>query len=665
VSVKTLNTKRLVTEVSADHCGDGCKRGCVLTVPDDQAFLSNCEVVFQPYGKRVVIQRNSTILDAAQTAAVDLRSTCGGRGECGKCRVIVEEGSVIASQFHDERFLSPEERSRGYHIACKSRIVGNLVVNVPLETRLEHQRILSEAMIPKVQVSPKVIKIFFNSDVLVGKRSIFQALSETLKEKFPSIEMIQDYTVKGFTDLTDISKGLTATVIREDDQLGIVDVESGDTSWRVYGLAVDIGTTKVVVYLINLDDGTIVDVASEYNAQLLYGEDLISRIDYVASTKDGSKMMQKAVVETINNLVIRIADAAHIQISDVLDICIAGNTVMTYLLANLDPKPLNYSRTVVSREPISVKASEFGVRANKRAEIFCMPSVSRWLGGDTVANVLAAGLYESDKISVLIDMGTNGEIVIGSRGWLFSTSCASGPAFEGYEIRFGMRSVDGAIEKVNIDRKSLKAKCVVIGGPEIKPRGICGSGIIDLTAEMFETGILDSRGQIQLRDTPLVRAGFDGMEYVVVPSSETDLEKDITITQKDIDKFLDSKAATCAAISVLMRKVGITISEVDMLYLSGAFGKYIDTDKAVTIGVFPELTKAKIVKLGNGSIAGAYMGLLSLQGRKKAIEIAKNMTYWDLIDDPLFTDEYYAALLLPGKPELFPTVTKRIFSEKR
>lgn len=594
-----------------------------------------------------------------------MRSTCGGRGECGKCRVIVEEGSVRASQFHNERFLSPEERSGGYHIACKSKILGNLVVNVPLETRLEHQRILSEALIPKVQVSPKVIKIFLNSDVLIGKGSIFQVLSETLKEKFPSVERIQDYTFKGSTDLSGISKGLTATAVREDDELRIVDVESGDTSWRMYGLAVDIGTTKVVAYLVNLDDGAIVDVASEYNAQLLYGEDLISRIDYAVSTKDGSKIMQKAIVGTINDLVGRIAGAAHIQTSDILDICIAGNTAMIYLLANLDPKPLNYSRTVVSREPLSVKASEFGIRANKGAEIFCMPSVSRWLGGDTVANVVAAGLHESDKISVLIDMGTNGEIVIGSTGWLFSTSCASGPAFEGYEIRFGMRSVDGAIEKVKIDAKSLKAEYVVIGGPEIKPRGICGSGIIDLTAEMFEAGILDSRGQIQRRDSPLVRMGFDGMEYVVVPANETDLKKDITITQKDIDKFLDSKAATCAAISVLMRKVGLTISEVDMLYLSGAFGKYIDTENAVTIGVFPEFPKAKIVKLGNGSIAGAYLGLLSVQERKKAIEIAKNMTYWDLVDDPLFTDEYYAALLLPGKPELFPTVTKRIFSKKR
>jgi uncharacterized 2Fe-2S/4Fe-4S cluster protein (DUF4445 family) len=272
---------------------------------------------------------------------------------------------------------------------------------------------------------------------------------------------------------------------------------------------------------------------------------------------------------------------------------------------------------------------------------------------------LAAGLLESEKISMLVDMGTNGEIVVGSKGWLFSTSCASGPAFEGYEIRFGMRSVEGAIEKVTIDPISLKAECSLVGGPEKRARGICGSGIIDLAAEMFTTGILNSRGQIQEMNSPLVKRGSDGMEYVIVPADETDLQKDITITQRDLDKFLDSKAATCAAISVLMRKVGLTTSDVEVLYLSGAFGHYIDAKKAVTIGVFPEFPRANIVRLGNGSIAGAYLGLLSLRQRARAVEIAKTMTYWDLVDDPLFTDEYYEALMLPGKLELFPSATKK------
>jgi uncharacterized 2Fe-2S/4Fe-4S cluster protein (DUF4445 family) len=664
VSVKALNNKRLVTEVSADHCGDGCKRGCVLTVPDDQAFLGNCEVVFQPYGKRVIIQRNSTILDAAQTAAVDLRSTCGGRGECGKCRVIVEEGSVIASQFHDERFLSPEERSRGYHIACKSRIIGNLVVNVPLETRLENQRILSEAVIPRIEMLPRVMKKFLEPTTLVKKGPLESSLLAVFGTKITSIQKSIDSLRIRPIDTLDMSQGLTATGVRKGDYLEIVNFEKGDTSRSIYGVALDIGTTKVVAYLVHLKDGSILDVASDYNAQLLYGEDLISRIDFVTSKENGQDLLQKAIVDTINRLIEKTASRSNVRTSDILDICVAGNTVMGYLLVRSDPKPLNYSRTVVSRVPLISKAEEIGIKANRDAELFCMPNVSRWLGGDTVANILAAGLFESPEISVLIDMGTNGEIVIGKSGWLFSTSCASGPAFEGYEIRFGMRSVDGAIEKATIDVDTLRAEYTLIGEPSVRPRGICGSGIIDLASEMFRVGILDSRGQIQRRDSPHLREGFDGMEYVVVPSNETDLGKDITISQKDLEKFLDSKAATCAAISVLMRKAGLTISEVQVLYLSGAFGQYIDTQKAVTVGVFPEFPNAKIVRLGNGSIAGAYLALLSVEARKKATEIAKNMSYWDLVDDPLFTDEYYAALSLPGKPELFPTVLERLAAKR-
>jgi uncharacterized 2Fe-2S/4Fe-4S cluster protein (DUF4445 family) len=615
--------------------------------------------VFEPYGKRVLVHRYSTILDAAQAAGLDLRSTCGGKGECGKCRVIIEKGAIKPSQFHDEMFLTSQEQLQGYHIACQTEILGDLLVDVPLESRLENQRILSEAVIPKIELHPRVIKTLLNPELFGERTKEPLNIVEAFKKKIPDAVQVIDSTDRTKKDLLDLHGGVTVTAIREDDVIRIVQVEPGDVPEGAYGVAADVGTTKVVTYLVKLGDGSIIDVASDYNAQLPYGEDLISRIDYAVSKNDGLKVLQKAVVNTINGLVKLLTDRNQINPSSVLDFCVAGNTVMTYLLTGLDPKPLNYSRTVVSRTPISVQAEEFDLMAGKDASVYCMPSVSRWLGGDTVANVLAAGLLESEKISILVDMGTNGEIVVGSRGWLFSTSCASGPAFEGYEIRFGMRSVEGAIEKVKIDPVSLKAEYSLIGGPEKKPRGICGSGIIDLAAEMFTTGILSSQGKIQDIDCPLVRSGSYGMEYVVVPAHETDLNKDITLTQKDIDKFLDSKAATCAAISVLMRKVGLTISDVEVLYLSGAFGHYIDTEKAVTIGVFPEFPRASIVRLGNGSIAGAYLGLLSLRQRAKAVEIAKTMTYWDLVDDPLFTDEYYEALTLPGKRELFPTATKK------
>jgi len=617
------------------------------------------EIVFEPYGRRVASHKGATILDAAQASGLDLRSTCGGRGECGKCRVVVKQGEIKASPFHDERFLTSQELGQGYHIACQTEILGDLLIDVPIESRLENQRILADAVIPKIELNPRVLKVFLNGALLSETGAEPLGITEAFRKRAPQGLQVVDSVDRSTIDKRDLQGGLTATAVREDQVMRIIQVEPGDTSEGAFGVAVDIGTTKIVAYLVDLRNGKIIDVASDYNAQLPYGEDLISRIDYAASKENGLESLQKAVVKTINGLLSLLADRNQIVTSEILDFCAAGNTVMTYLLAGLDPKPLNYSRTIVDRTPISVQTEEFGILAARNARIYCMPSVSRWLGGDTVANLLAAGLLETEKISILVDMGTNGEIVVGSKGWLFSTSCASGPAFEGYEIRFGMRSVEGAIEKVTIDPTSLKAECTLVGGPEKRARGICGSGIIDLAAEMFTTGILNSRGQIQEINSPLVKRGSDGMEYVIVPADETDLQKDITITQRDLDKFLDSKAATCAAISVLMRKVGLTTSDVEVLYLSGAFGHYIDAKKAVTIGVFPEFPKAEIVRLGNGSIAGAYLGLLSLGQRTKAVEIAKTMTYWDLVDDPLFTDEYYEALMLPGKLELFPSATKK------
>ena len=256
-------------------------------------------------------------------------------------------------------------------------------------------------------------------------------------------------------------------------------------------------------------------------------------------------------------------------------------------------------------------------------------------------------------------MGTNGEIVIGSRGWLFSTSCAAGPAFEGWEIRFGIRSVEGAIDHVKIDSKTLTSTYTVIGGPQHKARGICGSGIIDAVAEMYRSGIIDFSGKISDGEkSHLIRNGVDGLEYVISPAPENDLQKDIVITQRDINNLIDSKAAVCGSVAVLMKKVGVTVTDIGSLYLAGAFGNYIDPKSAITLGIFPEFSNAKIVQLGNGSVAGAYLTLLSAKKRVEAEEIAEMMTYYDLTIDPDFMEEYSAAFCIPGRPEFFPSMRR-------
>ena len=621
------------------------------------------EVTFQPSGKRILVDEKTSLFEAAQQAGVNIRSICGGKGNCGKCRVIVEKGEVSTDPSLDRQFFSQEEIDRGYHLACKTYVLSEAVVNIPPETRIEGQKILTTAIIPESEINPVCKKIFFKGGVPTYPHtgSPGEALLAAIEEKYAVKAEISKQAMKRLEEIgSGRDKGATVTLCQIHEMSEIIDIEKGDTSKRSFGLAIDIGTTKIAIYLVELSSGRIIDVGSDYNRQLAYGEDLLSRIDYGFRTRHGLTKLQTAVVDTINSLIDQIAARNGVEISEISGISVAGNTVMTHLFVGLDPAPLVDSNVKVSRDPIDVKADTLGVRANRNTTVFCLPCVSRFLGGDAIADVIASGLHNSDDISVLIDMGTNGEIILGSKGWLLSSSCAAGPAFEGWGIRFGMRSLEGAIEHIQITPNTLKPVYTVIGPEKTKPRGICGSGLIDALAEMYKARILDSLGKIRGdRDTPLIRKGDDGLEYFLIPAEHNDIGRDIVITQKDVDNLMDSKAATCAAIAVLMKKVGLTISDIDNLYLFGAFGNYVDLESAVTLGVFPEFPNAETVPLGNGSIAGAYLTLLSIEKRVEVERIAGDMTYYDLSADPDFMEEYSAALTIPGNPDLFPSARKK------
>lgn len=618
-------------------------------------------VEFQPEGKRVEVKRGSTILEAAQLGGVKIRSICGGLGTCGKCKVIVEKGLVSEKPEPRKKFIEQDEASRGFHLACQTEVLGDARVTVPPESRIEGQQILASAVLPRVEVHPCCIKRFLRvapeaaGDRANRVRHMLSLIAEALGDE-PSIG---EQVLLKLEELPQRVEGVTLTVDRSPTRIELIDVDYGDTSHRNFGLALDIGTTKVVAYLVGLRDGEIVATGSGYNEQLIYGEDLLSRIDYAYRNREGLSKLHDAVVTTINRIVEELCANNRVAQREITDATVGGNTVMTYLLAGVDPSPLVDADARVSRNPIRKKAREFGIGINPNANVYCLPNVSRYLGGDAVADVLASGMYESPEISILIDMGTNGEIVIGSKGWLLSTSCAAGPAFEGWEIKFGMRSVEGAIEHVKIDRTTFKAIYSVIGGTNYRARGICGSGIIDALAEMYQSGLVDSFGKIRDEEiTPLIRRGPEGPEYVISLASENDLGKDIVITQKDLNNLMDSKAAVCGSVAVLMKKTGVTIRDVGNLYLAGAFGKYVDPASARAIGIFPEFPNAKTLQIGNGSVAGAYLALLSMEKRMEAEQIAQTMTYYDLTVDPDFMEEYSAAFSIPGKPELFPSMRR-------
>jgi len=615
-------------------------------------------VMFQPSGVRIVVDKGVSLYDAARLAGVKIRSVCAGVGRCGKCKVIIEDGLVREKSTVRSDFLTKEELNIGYYLACQTLVVSDISVLVPPESRIGGQKILSDAVISRVELKPCTKKVFLEDVIgeITSTSMRAKRLSAKIIDVFPDlnylvspsvIEKISKYPMELSNEIT-----ITTSTCRSVNE--VVDIEVGDTSQQNYGLAIDIGTTKVVCYLVDLRDGEIIDVESEYNRQLAYGEDLLSRINYVVSNKDGLIRLQRAVVETINDIVGKLTSNSSIRALDITDITISGNTVMTYLFTGTDPKPLIKKGTIISRIPIQQKAQTLGLDVNPNGYVYCFPSISPFFGGDAVSDLLASGMAESSEVSVLIDMGTNGEIMLGNRDWIISTSCAAGPAFEGWEITFGTRSVLGAIEHIQIDPSTLKASYSVIGGNSQKPRGICGSGIIDAVAEMFQRGIINWLGKFRELKSTFLRKGPEGWEYIVSPASENDLNKDIIINQKDINNLIDSKAAVCGALTTLMKKVGLSIRDVKRVFLAGAFGNYVDARSAVTIGIFPKFPNAKVIQIGNGSIAGAYLALLSSERRIVLEEISNFVTYYDLTVDPDFMDEYSAAFSLPGRPEYFP-----------
>jgi len=606
-------------------------------------------ITIQPYGKRIKISTETNLLDALRDAGIIIRSVCGGQGECGKCKIIVKSGKFDFKYNPDEKLLTPDELRNGYVLACLTKCLSDCEIFIPPETIIEKPKIQAEVMLPTVSPNPMIRKIFLPGDVAI--KDLQELLGYEINAK---VEFSESLLSKIETIKKSYPEGLTFVLSRYVNN--VIDVEGGNTSNRIYGLAVDIGTTKIVAYLIDLVTGKKLDSESEYNAQLSYGEDVVSRVGYALEHEGGLKTLQKAAVDTINLLIKRFESKFNIRASEIYDVSVAGNTVMEYLFVGKNPEPLLVTKYKVEipRKAFILNASDLGLNVNPRAKVYCLPNAGRFLGGDTIGDILVSGMHKSPEISLLIDIGTNVEVVIGSEGWLLATTAAAGPAFEGWGVRFGMRATNGAIESVKIDPQSLKAKYKVIGNT--KPKGICGSGLIDLLSELFRNGIIDALGKFNRKiKSPYVREGIDGYEYVVVPKENSATGTDIVITEKDIANLIDSKSAACAAISVLMKKMRLSVEDITRVYICGAFGSYINPNNATAIGLLPEFTNARIIYLGNGSVGGAYLTLVSSKFRDEAVEVAKLLAYYDLLKDADFMDEYLAGFVLPGKKELFPT----------
>jgi len=635
------------------------------------------KILFKPEGKEVHIKEGETILEAAHQAGIYINSECGGEGVCGRCKVQILEGTY-EKKYSFVTFLTTDEIQQGYALACQTEIHSDLVVSIPPQAALEGEQILktgttlSYSFPEKVEKEftdqrdvsyyhPLTRKTFLNlpppnlNDTLPDQERLFREIKK--KEEVANLGISLPCLRNLPTLLRQSNWEITVTSWEHNGTTEIIHVEPGNTSINNFGIALDVGTTTVVAELINLGTGEVMGVNATYNKQISYGEDVITRIIF-ACTKDGLSPLNNAIIENVNQLIKQLVSENGINKEQITGIVAAGNPTMIHLLLGLNPCSIRLEPYIpASNTYTPIRALDLGIDILPQAVVIFTPGVSSYVGGDITAGILSSGIHNSSQISALLDLGTNGEIALGNHEWLVCCSASAGPAFEGGGLRCGMRATTGAIQKVKIEDTEVKLS--TIGG--IKARGICGSGLIDLIAELFLNNIIDPTGKFQKdSENPRIRHREEELEFILVFANESGTGKDIVFTETDIGNVIRSKAAILSAAKVLIESVGMTFQNLDRIFVAGGFGNYLNIKRAITIGLLPDIPIEKIQFIGNSSLSGARMALLSTHALEEANLIAKKMTYFELSVNPQFMDEFVAAMFLPHTNlDLYPSVSRK------
>ncbi|MCD6409292.1 MAG: DUF4445 domain-containing protein [Candidatus Verstraetearchaeota archaeon] len=631
-------------------------------------------VKFYPEGKRASIERGKTILDAALKADVDLAALCGGKGFCGKCQVVVVEGSENLSPLTEveRKHLSAEKLELGFRLACQAKVYGDVAVKIPEYSRTGKQKLVIMGVEPPRPLKPAVRKIYVElppptlEDPLADDLRLINALRE---KGFEVEEIDPEILVKLPDLLREAGWKITATII---DGKKIIDVEPRDVSEHCYGIAVDIGTTKLACFLVNLNTGELLHACGTMNPQIPYGEDVMSRISYAMEGEDHLQQLKKAVVDGINGLIQEALTITGVRREHLYELVAVGNTAMHHLFIGIQPAYVGRSPYPPAvAKSCALPPQAVGIAINNRGRVHVLPNIAGFVGADAVACLLATEVHKSAELKLLMDVGTNTEVSLGNREKILSCSTASGPAFEGAHIKYGMRAATGAIERVKIDEETFEPEISTID--DAKPRGICGSGIIDVIAEMLRVGLLDTRGRIQRKETTRIREGPQGLEYVLAWKEETPSKaEDLVITQKDIREIQLAKAAMRTGCEILMKRLGIGREQISELIIAGAFGSYINPESARILGMIPEVPLERIKFVGNTAGSGARMCLKSVDARREAEEIARRVEYVELAALPEFQEEYVNAMAFPHAdiskhPEVMSKikapVTTRIYRE--
>ncbi|WP_456434286.1 ASKHA domain-containing protein [Thermosulfuriphilus sp.] len=623
------------------------------------------KITFLPAQIEIETRPEEPIIRAAMRAGVHINASCGGAGVCGKCRIFIESGQA-------EGEMLPE----GGYKACVTVAKSDLVVRVPIESQMDRRALqrplkktavswIKEGRALKWQLDPVVTKVNLElpHPSLSDNASDLSRLLRELKATLGTENIFLDPRILKKLPYSLREQAFRCTVslfqpAPEDSPL-VFGVEAGDGP-RALAVAIDIGTTTVCGELIDLISGKVLANLSDYNPQVSYGEDIISRIEF-ARKEGGLRTLHSRIIECISRLIREMCQEAGVGSEEVVLVSLAGNTTMSHFFLELEPRWLREAPYVPVATIIPpVEAEMVGLPVARGTRMILAPSVASYVGGDIVSGVVASGMYREEPLTLFIDIGTNGEIVVGNKDWLACAACSAGPAFEGGGIKHGMRATTGAIEAVHIDPLTFEPMILTIGGK--KPKGICGSGIIALLANLFTEGIIDRQGKfLRNLDHPRVRQGRDGWEYVLVFSGDSATGEDIVFTEADIDNLIRAKGAMYAGYLTLLESVGLTIDMVERVLLAGNFGSYLDLEQAITIGLLPDLPRERFFFIGNSSLLGAKLAAVSKEIAADMRRVAQMMTNFELSENPRFMDHYVSSLFLPHTDlNLFPSIKERL-----
>lgn len=596
----------------------------------------------EPFGIKAALRGCDALYSVFRNSGIPLRSDCGGRGLCGKCRVVLRGTAKLGEPTPSElRHLSAEELARGYRLACQAVVCSDAVVYVPPESRSELFKVATRGCARNVPRKPIVrrVRVVLHAPELKDVTPDWERLQAELRRKIGSGVDASPSALKRLPSVLRRANWVVDAIVWRDRL--VIDISEPRSS--EYGFAVDVGTTKLVVHLVDLSSGSPVAEAKAENPQVVIGEDIVTRLTYALREPGGLETLQKLVINAIDNLASSILSEYGIPGEDVLGAVVVGNTVMHHFALGVDVQGLAFSPFVPAvRGVVEVPAEQLGLKHSRYA--LFPPLIAGYVGSDAVADVIATGLHLEDRPSILVDIGTNTEVVLNTGEEVLACSAPSGPAFEGAHMKYGMKASVGAVERITLEANEVSYS--VIG--DTKPIGLCGSAYIDFAAEALRAGVLDPRGFFR-RDVkdPRLRKGPRGYEYVVVPAEHSGRNSEITISEGDLSELRLAKAAVYSAVMVLLEEAGLKPGDLEKIYLAGSFGYGLRVENAVNIGLLPPVEPSRVVQVGNTAVEGARLMLVSEDALQEAVKLVEGVRYVELTSASSFPRFFKEGLTFP------------------